>query len=216
MKKRLFIFPILVSFLVTSPFFVSCKSEHKPVKPKKEKVEVKQKIQDTFFGMKLGKTKLSEAKAMLETRNLEYEIYDGAENEIVLLIPSLISFGGIQWWGTQFSFYKGIFYSIGFRMTYVDEHELFNRQKNEVTEAYQTLIKKLKNKYPKYSYKEDKDTTNAKICYHYYYEAKDNTKIVSLGFDNNYNYNKNMLISLDYTMKDKELNKIDKTTASEL
>lgn len=167
------LFYLLILSLIT--IFVAC--GQKSTCRRSEQTLTSQKIQNTFFGMTLGKTKLHQGKDLLIKSGVEYMPMDGF-GEMALVVNAPMTFGGIQWETEEFIFYRNVLSGVSFSI----DSASVKLTKKEKGEIHKQLISQLKSKYPKhkitYSKVNDIETDEE-------FEAFDSLYIVSVNCDNN-------------------------------
>lgn len=171
MKKLFYL--LLIALFVP---FLSC--GQKSSQQHKNPPIVSQKIQNSFFGMTLGKTKIHQGEEILLKSGITYEVMDGFE-EIALHVEEPMTFGDIQWESEEFVFIRNVLYQVSFSI----DSASVNVSKTQRAEIYKNLLSSLKKKYPKYKIVQSKVTDTEtdtefkaydKLCHVYLNYSNDN------------------------------------------
>lgn len=163
-------------FIVFFASFISCKQQQPSQHP--NKAPMTQKIQRSFFGMTLGKTKLTEGEDILLKTGVNYQVIDGF-GEIALTVTSPMTFSEIQWDNEQFIFTNNVLYQVSF----IIDSASVNYPQEKRVEIYKNLLSKLKKKYPKYKITNEK-VTDTEIDTDFY--ASDKWCYVDLSYTNDH------------------------------
>lgn len=187
MKKLLY---LLIIVLLAS--LISC--GNKPSQLNK-KAPVPQKIQRSFYGMTLGKTKLTQGEDILLKNGINYQVVDGF-GEIALDVIGPMTFGEVQWEFEEFVFTNNVLYQVSFMI----DSTSVNFSKTERASICKKLLNNLKKKYPKYKITKEKVTDTETDTN---FKAADKWCHVYLSYSND-----NYMICLMYSINSDKINKL--------
>lgn len=136
MKKLLYL--VFAIFVVA---FISCGQ-----KSNKQQVTAHapvHKIQDTFFGLKLGEATYDDAAKVFQERRFVGETQDRDSNQYAIRIYGPIAFGGVNWENVIFIFSsENVFKSILFQIPQDSEHYTDEDKDNLFSSLHEQLSKK--------------------------------------------------------------------------
>lgn len=173
--------------------FASC--NQKPAKGKPaQKVETDTivPVTHTILGLEIGKTTVAEAVDIVTKNGLKYDLWQD-ENEIQMSITSIVNFGGLDWDGISLLFIHNKISEIFFM-----EDNCIHTKEQEI-KRFETLSKKILQKYPKAKYIKNKNNIDDKYALGY----SDGIYQITLEIDEC-----GRGLSLDYGIEDRCLDKV--------